>query len=111
MLAVSRQNELGAALARLRREAMAVASGSDAIAIDLEWRPDFRPDSDNTVALVQLAAGTLCVLVRTCHVSFPGELQSFLRWATGGLQRCTLSAPRQFVEKCAVTCQMSETCL
>lgn len=100
VLVVSRQKELGAALGRLRREA--VANGRPAIAIDLEWRPDFRPDSDNPVALVQLAAGALCVLVRTCHVGFPAELQSFLRWATGGPQRCTLSSPRELIEKCAV---------
>ncbi|KAL4451222.1 hypothetical protein ABPG77_009294 [Micractinium sp. CCAP 211/92] len=99
VLVVSRQNELGAALARLRREAMAVASGSGAIAIDLEWRPDFRPDSDNTVALVQLAAGTLCVLVRTCHVGFPGELQSFLRdpaWVFVGVNWRTADAAKMW---------------
>ncbi|KAL4422950.1 hypothetical protein ABPG75_009147 [Micractinium tetrahymenae] len=76
VLIVSRREELGAALRRLQEAAAACASTT--IAIDLEWRPDFRPGSDNPVALVQLAAGSVCVLVRACLLGFPDELRSFL---------------------------------
>ena len=65
VLVVSRREQLGPALACLRAEAAAQATGSGAhhphlgsvVGIDLEWRPDFRPGSNNPVALVQLAAG------------------------------------------------------
>lgn len=76
---VSRHEDLSEALRRLRRTA--AFSGSPAIAIDVEWRPDLQPGSNNPVALVQLAAGNVCVLVRTCLLGLPQELRSFLRWA------------------------------
>jgi 3'-5' exonuclease len=47
------------------------------VAIDLEWRPDYRPGSNNRVALMQLASGSTCVLIRCCllNYSFPAALQ------------------------------------
>lgn len=87
---VSRREQLGPALARLRGEADAHAATfvqltlpprevrTATVAIDLEWRPDFRPGENNAVALVQLAAGGLCVLVRTCLLGLPAELRSFM---------------------------------
>jgi ribonuclease D len=47
------------------------------VAIDLEWRPDYRPGSNNRVALMQLASGSTCVLIRCCLLgySFPAALQ------------------------------------
>lgn len=96
VVVVSQQVELEPALRRLRTEAEAAATRGRGlgftyqclpprtttlplIAIDLEWRPDFRPGSDNPVALVQLAAGRLCLLLRTCQLGFPIALRNFLR--------------------------------
>jgi len=47
------------------------------VAIDLEWRPDYRPGSNNRVALMQLASGSTCVLIRCCllQYSFPAALR------------------------------------
>jgi hypothetical protein len=47
------------------------------VAIDLEWRPDYRPGSNNRVALMQLASGSTCVLIRCCSLgyAFPAALQ------------------------------------
>lgn len=62
---VESQAQLGPALAALR------ASMQDGVvAIDLEWRPDYRPGSNNKVALMQLASGTTCVLVRCCRLGY-----------------------------------------
>ncbi|PRW58907.1 Werner Syndrome-like exonuclease [Chlorella sorokiniana] len=91
----SAQSELEAALQRLRAAAEAAAaagagrsevystaparhSKAPMVGIDVEWRPDFRPGSNNPVALVQLAADGLCVLVRTCCLGFPAALRAFL---------------------------------
>lgn len=91
IVVVSSLSELEPGLQRLRAEAEAAAaagcgrsgllynSKAPMVAIDVEWRPDFRPGSDNPVALVQLAADGLCVLVRTCCIGFPAALRSFLR--------------------------------
>ena len=60
---VESHQELAPALSSLR------ASMEDSIiAIDLEWRPDHRPSSNNPVALIQLASGTACVLIRCCRL-------------------------------------------
>lgn len=47
------------------------------VAIDLEWRPDYRAGSNNRVALMQLASGSTCVLIRCCLLghSFPAALR------------------------------------
>lgn len=45
VVVVSRQEQLRAALQSLRQ----AAAHSAAVAIDLEWRPDFRPGSNNPV--------------------------------------------------------------
>jgi hypothetical protein len=47
------------------------------VGIDLEWRPDYRPGSNNRVALIQLASGSICVLIRCCllEYSFPAALR------------------------------------
>ncbi len=52
-----------------------------AIALDLEWRPDFGRGSSR-VALVQLASGSRAVLVRVCRMGdqLPAALRDFLRW-------------------------------
>ena len=52
-----------------------------AIALDLEWRPDFGRGSSR-VALVQLASGSRAVLVRVCRMGggrLPAALRDFLR--------------------------------
>lgn len=96
IVVVSSLCELDPALQRLREAAEAAAAAGSGctyiqltdpprhsktplIAIDLEWRPDFRPGSNNPVALVQLAADGLCMLVRTCCIGFPAALRRFLR--------------------------------
>lgn len=96
VVVVSQREQLEPALARLHREAAGrswwqvprgaliyrsrqAATTSPLVAIDLEWRPDFQRGEDNPVALVQLAAGALCVLVRTCVLGLPAELRAFFR--------------------------------
>ena len=118
ILVVSDLSELEPALQRLRAAAEAAAaagcgrtlvyttapprySKAPLIGIDVEWRPDFRPGSDNPVALVQLAADGLCVLVRTCRLGFPAALRNFLRcaaaaaWCEAGAVRSTGLADMQ----------------
>ena len=56
---------LGPALGALRNSMQ-----DGVIGIDLEWRPDFRPGSNNRVALMQLASGTTCVLIRCCRIGY-----------------------------------------
>lgn len=53
----------------------------DIISIDLEWKPDFRPDSNNKIALIQLATSTSCVLIRACNLgkTMPSALLKFFR--------------------------------
>ena len=73
---VSTEAALTPALTALR------ASMTDpAIALDLEWRPDFGRGSSR-VALVQLASGSRAVLVRVCRMGgqLPVALREFLRW-------------------------------
>ncbi len=73
---VETEDALAPALASLR------ASMTDpAIALDLEWRPDFGRGSSR-VALVQLASGSRAVLVRVCRMGggrLPVALRNFLR--------------------------------
>ena len=83
---VDTEDALGPALASLR------ASMTDpAIALDLEWRPDFGRGSSR-VALVQLASGSRAVLVRVCRMGgrLPAALRDLLRWTLGAQSsRCT----------------------
>jgi len=73
---VETTSEIAPALAALR------ASMVDSIvAIDLEWKPDYLPRSNNRVALIQLATATTCILLRTCRMGWalPAALQHFFR--------------------------------
>ena len=51
------------------------------VAIDLEWRPEFRRGQHNKVAMIQLASSTMAVLIRTCKLKFRlhPALEDFLR--------------------------------
>ncbi len=40
------------------------------ISIDLEWRPDWKADINNKVALMQLSSATVCVLLHTSSMGF-----------------------------------------
>ncbi len=55
-----------------------------AVAIDLEWQPDFCAGRSSRVALMQLATSACTVLVRTCRMKFqlPPLLLDFLRCAS-----------------------------
>eukprot|EP00887_Chlorella_sp_A99_P000411 scaffold13.g411.t1 len=70
---VTHQDQLGRALQALRAQ----VAPRNAVAIDLEWRPDFWQGDDNPVALVQLAADELCVLVRTCLLSGAAQRRGY----------------------------------
>jgi hypothetical protein len=51
-------------------EALRASMADCVVGIDLEWRPDYRPGSNNRVALIQLASASACVLVRCCRMGF-----------------------------------------
>ena len=53
------------------------------LAVDLEWRPDFRKGSCSQVALVQLSSSRHALLIRSCRLSATakGMLATFLRYA------------------------------
>ncbi|KAL4421525.1 hypothetical protein ABPG75_010816 [Micractinium tetrahymenae] len=74
---VDRPEQLAPALCALRRTLRHGVS-----ALDLEW-----PQSRRRAALVQLASGSLCVLVRTCLLGFPPALRDFLGCARGCMAR------------------------
>lgn len=71
---VETQADLVPALAALRK-----SMTDSVVAIDLEWRPDFQCNSNNRVALIQLATTTTCVLVRCSRLrwSLPAALRHF----------------------------------
>ena len=72
---VERPAQLPGALAALRASLHGPAPW---VAIDLEWRTDPHGRRSH-VALLQLASGSVCLLVRTCRVPLSPQLQSFLR--------------------------------
>ena len=64
-LLVDRPLQLPDAIRTLR------ASMTDQIlGLDLEWKPDRYPGSNNPVALIQIASTTCCLLVRTGQLQF-----------------------------------------
>lgn len=69
---------LGPALVALRESLQ-----DSVVAVDLEWRPDYRTGSNNPVALMQLASATTvvlvqCLLLRMHKTGLPPLLRSFL---------------------------------
>ena len=76
VICVSSGHQLGPALRELRQ-----SMDDSYIGIDLEWRPDFARGQDNPVAIIQLASRSVCLLLQTRQLGFPGDLQHFLRCA------------------------------
>lgn len=74
---VSSLSDLPCALEALRNSLL---GGGGEVAIDLEWRPEWRGARQPTrVALIQLATPSVCLLVRTCLLPLSPPLQAFLR--------------------------------
>lgn len=74
IILVERLEELHSAMTKLKESML-----DNVIAIDLEWRPDNKY-TNNSVALIQLASGSCCVLLRFCKLGdrLPAALLKFL---------------------------------
>ncbi|KAJ7982381.1 Werner syndrome-like exonuclease [Quillaja saponaria] len=49
------------------------------VGLDTEWRPNFEPETDNPVAILQLCAGHQCLIFKFLHAdTFPSSLVAFL---------------------------------
>lgn len=49
------------------------------VGLDTEWRPNFRPNQNNPVALLQLCVGRRCLLYQILHADYvPDSLSNFL---------------------------------
>lgn len=74
---VSTEDQLPDALSALRRSMQ-----DSCLAIDLEWKPEgWAGNRASKIALMQLASGSVAVLVRICRLGFrlPPALRSLLR--------------------------------
>eukprot|EP00890_Picochlorum_soloecismus_P000282 jgi/Picsp_1/1254/NSC_04735-R1_3 -5 exonuclease len=73
LIVVETMEELEAAITRLKESML-----DNVIAIDLEWRPDNKY-TNNSVALIQLASSSCCVLLRFCKLGdrLPATLIKF----------------------------------
>ncbi|KAJ7982376.1 Werner Syndrome-like exonuclease [Quillaja saponaria] len=49
------------------------------VRLDTEWRPNFEPETDNPVAILQLCAGHRCLIFKFLHAdTLPSSLVAFL---------------------------------
>jgi hypothetical protein len=73
VIVVERLEQVDPAMNKLRESML-----DNVIAIDLEWRPDNKY-TNNSVALIQLASGSCCVLLRFCKLGnkLPAKLIKF----------------------------------
>ena len=83
---VDRSAQTAAAVALLR------ASMQDPqLGLDVEWKADTFPTTNNPVSLLQIASTTCCLLVRICTMGYrlPPELLQLFRWESSNTTRMT----------------------